>query len=256
MWLAATALAWAGCEPADNADVSRAVDEAMVSYGAFEVDGFRASTDAAVEAASCLREVVSPEVAAGLHRVRGLRSFLDKDFGDAEYHFAAARLADPAYAWPVDIAPEDGPLLRRYVALAVEGGDAVPEPARGSLLIDGLSQPARPAGVPGLLQSISPAGDPLTTRLLDARDDLSIDGLVFQRRRSRPFWVAAAACGLAAAGTYGVALGQHAAFQRAADTGDADRIRSAASASRGLTITSGVLAAGGGALVGVGFALK
>ena len=79
MWSLAASLAWAGCaSPTHNVDVADAIDEAMDRYAGFDTEGFQAGVKAASEAAACLSDVVSPDVAAGLHRVRGLEAFLAK----------------------------------------------------------------------------------------------------------------------------------------------------------------------------------
>jgi len=257
MWSWAAALAWGGCpKPTHNVDVADAIDEAMAYYASFDTAGFDAAVGKASDAAACLADVVSPDVAAGFHRVRGLQAFLAKDFGNAEHHFAAARMADPEFTWSEDLAPESGPLRRRYNALSVDGGVPIPVPSSGSLRVDGRVASSRPEGVPAVVQSVAASGQTLSTRVVAPKAPLPIDDLRFRAHAGRPYFLAAAACGVLAAGTYGVAMLQKAGYEEAAATGDAGRIASRASSARGLTVASGILAASGGAFVGVGLAFR
>ena len=60
-------------EPSRAAQVSSALEEAMMNYAILEEEAFHASADKARRAIDCLREPMSPEVAAQVHRVLGIQ---------------------------------------------------------------------------------------------------------------------------------------------------------------------------------------
>jgi hypothetical protein len=256
LWGLAVAFAAECAAPAHNIDVAVAVDDAMARYAQFDVEGFAAGVDEASALASCLVDVIEPKVAGALHRARGLSAFLAKDFGSAELHFAAARLADPEHTWPESIAPTDGPLLRRYTAVPIDEGLPLPKPSTGALRVDGTLADTRPDGVPALLQSVDRSGRTRTTYLVAPSEPLPLDRMRYRRPGSVPLWVTSAVLGAAAAGALGVAGLNKAAFDAAATDLDEERIRSSAAASRGWTVAAGVLGVGSGATLGLGFAFR
>lgn len=137
-----------------GADIQAAATEAELAFAATKVEAFLAATDQLVRLVPCLLEPVEPAVAAHVHRMVGLRSFVQRDQDKARQAFASARVLEPAYAWPEEVIPWGHPLLSIYGALDTE--DAVfetpPAPPAGWVYMDGRPSEPRPQEWPTLMQ--------------------------------------------------------------------------------------------------------
>ncbi len=122
--------------------------------------GFKtATTDAEAEAA-CLTDTVPAGVVARLHRVLGLRAFVDGDEAGARTAFAAARAIEPDYVFPDAMVPADHPVRQLYnqAAGAFSATSVVPTPATGHLEFDGTAGARRPSERPTLALLVQPTG--------------------------------------------------------------------------------------------------
>lgn len=151
---------------AETADLMRALGTAEAYFASLNADGFRRASDEAADLVPCMQEAVPTSLVAELHRVQGIRAFLDRD-EDAALWFAAARALEPDYAFPEYLVPAGHPLLATYSARQ----DASPVhtlhlPREGHLRIDGRHTLDRPVEVPAVVQHFDDRGRVLTTALL------------------------------------------------------------------------------------------
>ena len=148
-------LAQAGCDAeATNASLGAVLDEAMVAYESLDVEGFSGATRRATDTLPCLSEVITPALAARLHRFRGLEAFVQRDLEMAELSFAAARALQPTYELPESLVPAGHPVLTHYQARPLEDFERVDvaRPATGSLWLDGERGTSRLTGLPVIFQ--------------------------------------------------------------------------------------------------------
>lgn len=143
--------ALAAC-PADPLVVSATLDRAEDAFAELDATRFRAEIDQALQDVDCLSSRADAALAARLHRARGLRAFIDGDEGAARAAFAAARAADPAYAFPDAFIPLNHPIRALYHDPGVAYAPvAVAEPAEGSLEFDGVRSMTRPGSWPSVV---------------------------------------------------------------------------------------------------------
>jgi hypothetical protein len=137
-----------------GATLRDAAERAQEAFGATRVDEFQAAIAELDGLVPCLMEPVDPELAALVHRMKGLASFIQRDQDRAREAFAAARALEPDYAWPEELIPWGHPLLGLYRALSVEEAafDSVPSPSAGWVYMDGRPSEPRPLEWPVILQ--------------------------------------------------------------------------------------------------------
>ena len=155
----------AGSMPASAADttcpeltlggsVRGAAERAQAAFGATKVPEFQAAALELDALVPCLMEPVDPELAALVHRMKGLSAFIGRDQDRAREAFAAARVLQPDYSWPESLIPWGHPLLGLYEALPITGTafETVPTPASGWVYMDGRPSEPRPLEWPTILQ--------------------------------------------------------------------------------------------------------
>ena len=175
----------AGASPALAADTSCpeltlgsslrvAAEEAQAAFGATKVPEFQAAIVKLDAMVPCLMEPVDPELAALVHRMRGLGAFIERDQDRARQAFAAARVLEPAYSWPESLIPWGHPLLGMYQALSVEDAafETVPAPSSGWVYMDGRPSEPRPLLWPTILQVSDAEGAVQLSSYLWPGDDL------------------------------------------------------------------------------------
>ncbi|MEZ4320495.1 MAG: hypothetical protein R3F61_23645 [Myxococcota bacterium] len=168
-WLASAHATDAACTaPTTEAEVDALVVSSLELYREVEVDAFTAEVRRAEEAVACLRQPLVPHLAAEIHRIRGLASFLSRDHDAAQASFAAARAIEPAYEFPASLVPDGNPALDDYLAVEVGKLATVPleEPASGSLRVDG-GAPERHPTLPAFVQWVARDGSISGTWLVE-----------------------------------------------------------------------------------------
>lgn len=274
MWLLFLQAAFAGC-PATTGDLVASVEAAEAAFGALDVAAFRAATNKVTAEANCLADSASRPVVARLHRIEGLRAFVDGDAARADQAFAAARAIEPAYVFPEALVPEGHPVRVRYTALTPQAGSttALPSPTSGYLTLDARSSRDLPADRPTLLQVVGDdgavrasaylwPGDPPPVYAASAvatgappppTDPVPPPTTTKARKGPNlPLAVAAGASLAVAGGTMGLAAGSHAAYY--ADDARPAELDGLRARTNGLYLTSvgtGVLGVG----LGVGAVL-
>ena len=131
-----------------------AAERAETAFGATRVAEFQAAIQELDVLVPCLMEPVDPELAALVHRMMGLGSFIERDQDRAREAFAAARVLQPDFSWPETLIPWGHPLLGLYQANPIDGGtfQTVPTPAAGWVYMDGRPSEPRPLEWPAILQ--------------------------------------------------------------------------------------------------------
>lgn len=165
--------AQAAC-PASAAGLQSTLDSAQLSFSTMDGAGFKAATAEAESQAACLSDSVPAGVVARLHRVLGLRSFVDGDEAAARTAFAAARAIEPDYAFPDAMVPPDHPVRQLYnqSAGAYASTSVVPAPQSGGLEFDGTPSNRRPSERPTLALLVQTNGSVASSAYLWPGDPL------------------------------------------------------------------------------------
>jgi hypothetical protein len=131
-----------------------AAEQAQAAFGATKVPEFQVAIAEIDALVPCLMEPVDPELAALVHRMRGLGAFIERDQDRARQAFASARALQPDYSWPEDLIPWGHPLLGLYQALPTDEAafETVPPPASGWVYMDGRPSEPRPLEWPTIMQ--------------------------------------------------------------------------------------------------------
>jgi hypothetical protein len=104
----------AGCpEPVTVAVLDGTVGLAEQSAGR-DAQAFGDAVHALRDQLPCLEAVVSPSLAARLHRVEGLQAFVDGAGERALMAFAASNRLDPDYRFPATLFPQAHPVARLW----------------------------------------------------------------------------------------------------------------------------------------------
>lgn len=148
-------VARAACDvPSTVIDVIEAAEVSADAYGNADLMGFIETTSRLEALLPCLQEPVPRNVAASVHRMMGIRAFVDKKKDRAEAAFGAARAIEPRYRFPETMVPPGHPMMSSYGALALESLTTVevPTPAGGYLHLDGRPTTDRPVEHATLVQ--------------------------------------------------------------------------------------------------------
>jgi len=142
------------------------------AFANIDLPALTRAREMALDTLPCLAAPITPEVAAGFHRMMAMAAFTagDEPLVLAEFH--AARRLDPGYAIPREVVPAGHPLVRLYDQ-SVEASsedrelEAVIPPLCGTVVVDGTPQGLRPRGLSALLQVYQADGQlTRTTHLL------------------------------------------------------------------------------------------
>lgn len=268
-------LAEAACfAPATTADVAAAIDDAEGRYAAVDVEGFLAATERAFERLPCVSDRVPRPLAAEVHRVRGLRAFVDRDVETARLAFAAARRLEPDYVFPDALVPPGNPIRLEYDASLPKELPtvAVPLPRAGYVEFDGQPTNERPSSTPTIAQLIGANGAIVETAYLLPADPMltytaadpgtAVVPLVAVQpppKRRPNVVVLASAGGLAGVGAvmYGAAAAGQARYLDADDPiTDRDELEALAGRTNGLAATSYAFGIASVALGAVAFVVE
>ncbi len=147
--------------PADTAELQAVMERAEDAYGALDLVSFTAATDELHGVLPCLADPLSRPVAAHLHRMHGLRAFVDQESEDAKLAFAAARSLQPSYRFPETFIPTGNPVLVVYDAVPLTMGttQTVSAPdSDGYWGFDGRTSDQRPVNWPTVVQRFDAGG--------------------------------------------------------------------------------------------------
>ncbi len=156
--------AWALCAFQTSSDeLSRQLDAAESAYESADVEGFTGAMDEASMALPCLTDTLTPFLAARLHRIQGVRMFGEGNNVHAREALRAARRVDPDALLSTDLVPEGHPIREMFATAAKAdlATEAVPVPATGTVLLDGLGDVGRPVAQAVIVQLTDAAGKPV-----------------------------------------------------------------------------------------------
>lgn len=165
------------CSPMDVAELQ----DRLADYGPAFYDRDRdAASDAhdrVMAAVPCLSQVVSPGVAAALHRVHGMQQWFDAP-SEVTATFTAARLTNPSTTIPSNAAREYDHVRGLWEQGAPTGERVeVHPPDYGTLWIDGRQRPARSTSLPALVQLVDATGTVRYTGYLEPQEDPDFSGI-------------------------------------------------------------------------------
>lgn len=176
--LALTAAAWAAtpCPPGVShtaAELSEALDGAEEAYSRGAADDFLAASAPLEELVACLSAPLPRELAPTLHRVRGMRAFVDGEERKATEAFAAARHLAPDYALPRSLVPRGTEMHALYEGvLEAPTTDPVVPPDTGALWFDGRRSSDRPSTRATVAQVTAKSGTVVVSSYLFPDDPL------------------------------------------------------------------------------------
>lgn len=150
--------AWAGegacAAPASLAELDARMAAAEAAWLALDLGAFRSAADDLAGLVPCVDEALDRERAALVHRLQGMRAFVQDDTARSELAFAAARRLQPGVALDERLAPAQHPIRRHYAALPIDDLGESRIEAAGTWLVDGTPSPTRPTRLPTLVQRL------------------------------------------------------------------------------------------------------
>jgi hypothetical protein len=214
----------AGCEePTPVAELVALVQQAEASVGR-DAAVFGDAAEGIERVLPCVQELVGSGLAARIHRVQGLRAFVEGAGQRSVVAFAASRRLEPGYRFPESVFPGAHPVpgLWERAAQMEWAFEPVTVPEGSLLFFDGVVGNERPTSAPTILQQQDAEGLFATTAYLWPGDDLpdlapaTVARRVWgpdehhivvpgQRRAHIPLVVSAGLCALAAGGSYALA---------------------------------------------------
>lgn len=170
-------------EPVSASEVATRVDDALLTWATMDEDGFKEALDGLEVVLPCVDEPLKPAQAAAVHRVMGLRSFIDGDTEGATASFRSAAVAEPGYKLSERLAPEGGKLWTLYNDAADQRAPivyAMPLPKGYRSWVDGEQSDRRANEIPAIVQ-VGPAADAkdsiVWTGLVDANEEFRLPEL-------------------------------------------------------------------------------
>lgn len=269
--LLATAGFAADCaEPASSTDLTSSIADAQATIARLDIDAFKAATDKLDALLPCLDDPVTRNVAAEVHRFKGIRAFADRDADAATVMFRAGRVLEPGYVMPDDLIPQGNPIRTAYeeVAYGDPEFDLLPTPAGGGYVqLDGRTTNQRPRTWATLYQRFDGQGALVETAYLmpstpvpeypiqvgEVVVAIPYEDEVFEDKKPVALLGAAVAAGLTTGILYGMAGLEHGRFNNP-NTPD-ELLNPAADRANALVIASAITGTATLGL-GVGVALR
>jgi hypothetical protein len=152
------------CPSASNsADLTARIDATQTALSELNVEGFQVSNQELFLLLPCLDEALSPQIAAQVHLLEGVRLFVNGETGSSAQAFLAARAISPESQLATSIFPEGHEIHGNLSSLGAEGisTEKVATPQEGQILFDGQASGLRPTSHPTLVQLLD-AGSVVT----------------------------------------------------------------------------------------------
>ena len=155
-------------------DVIEVSESSATAYEAADLQGFIETSSRLESMLPCVSEPIPRNVAANLHRMMGLRAFVDQKKDKSEGAFGAARSIEPSYRFPETMVPPGHPIMARYEAMDISAAASkeVKRPAEGFLHFDGRPGTLRPASLPTVAQLFDGEGAVSVTAYLWPADGM------------------------------------------------------------------------------------
>ena len=129
------------------------------AFAAMSLDGLTKAQAQADALLPCVRELLSPVDAAGIHRLRAWSAWADGDEPATRAALAGARAAQPGWVLPSTLATEGNPLRDVFDAAANTGATRpLAAPAGSFVRVDGVQDVPLPADRAAVVQRVADAG--------------------------------------------------------------------------------------------------
>ncbi len=235
-----------------SGDVQLTIEDAEAAFSGLDVVAFRAATARVNADVKCLRDIAPRPLAARLHRLEGLRYWLDGDAKRSHASFAAALSIEPGYTFPAALIPAGHPVLAEYQASASLSAStlSVPTPRAATFWFDGRLDAGRSTERATLAQLVATEGDVRASALLWPGEPLFPYDVAKPVRKgpNLPLTVGAGVSLAASAVFLGLAAANHDTFEDpATPTGQLTGLANTTNAYYFSGIGAGVLAVGAGA---------
>ena len=220
------------------------LERAEAAMAALDVDTFLAAVQEGWIMVPCLDEPLTVPQAAHLHRVEGLRRWVDEETERADQALRAARSLDPLYVFPDELLDPGHELRTSFEAMSPAlVTERVDRPREGTLYFDGLEGTERPVEAATLWQLELPSGAVQSSYLFPGEPGPDYDAV---SRRKRLLWGTTAGLAAGALASYGTSAAASQAFwadDPAYASADLDAKRALANASFGVSLALGIGAA-------------
>ena len=168
--------AWADCPlPKTAVDVIEEAEASAEAYKNADLVGFVKHTTQLEAVVVCLGEPLDRNVAASVHRMMGLRAFIDQKGEKSEQAFGAARSIEPNYRFSETMIPQGHPIMKAYEAMPADQFDELKDveaAADGYFQFDGRTGLQRPVNVPVVAQLFDGNGAVRTSSYLWPTDGM------------------------------------------------------------------------------------
>ena len=154
--------------------VAEVLGQAETAFIALDKEGVAAAVVSLDAAVPCVDYVLTPPMAARVHRIKALGVFLAGEHELAQQHFSAANVASRGEPLSEDLVPAGHPLHHLYVGAGglFEATEAVDDIAGAQLYFDGTGTLERPVQRPVLVQAVGDDQTVLLTEILPAGQDV------------------------------------------------------------------------------------
>ena len=192
--------------------VESRLQAAEEAFSGADADAFVMALEEVALLVPCLGEPLPPSEAARMHRLEGIRTFIQGESEASQAALRAARVLEPSYRFPETLLAADHDLRLQYSAM--DPTDArtrrVPEPRVGNIAFDGAPTRARPSDRSTVVQLLDAQQRVFSTSYLGPDDPLP-DYRAIPRIRNR--LLITSATSLAGAGVfYGLAWSNRSGF--------------------------------------------
>jgi hypothetical protein len=226
------------------------LDEAQAAFARFDAETFTTAMESSSLLLPCLKDPVSTDLAARVHRAEGIRLYAAGNKEAALSSLRAAKAIEPNYAFPKGLFPEGYALLSEYEGLDIQAlpANKTPLPKVGVFHFDGLATRSRPSDRPTFFQHIATEGDTLQTVYL--RQNMPLPDYAINPKLRNTLLAITASLAVAAGGVYGYGWKSRSDFFR----GDLSRPELAALQARtnvAFALAGGLATMTAGGVVGV-----
>lgn len=133
------------------------------------------TSQAREEVLPCLKQPLEPKQVAAFLRLMAMESFTRKNLNQVISEFHGARMLDPGYQIPPEVADGDHPLLVQYEKSA-QAPDGLPEviyaPEGGYVVVNGVRNAPRLSHIPVIIQVYGSKGEWIETQYIQPGDKL------------------------------------------------------------------------------------
>jgi hypothetical protein len=171
----APATAQAACPTTTTViDLIEVSESSATAYEAADLQGFIETSSRLDSTLPCVSEPIPRNVAANIHRMMGLRAFVDQKKEKSVGAFGAARAIEPSYRFPETMVPQGHPIMAGYEAMDISAvaSKEVRKPAEGYLHFDGRPGSVRSVELPTVAQLFDGEGAVSVTAYLWPSDGM------------------------------------------------------------------------------------